>query len=77
MCGFERPGKTEHQAAAVQAQASARPDTDSGWRTASAARKQPPPSAGNNPGGAASGKSKAQSKNEKRRAKKRADGSFE
>ena len=66
MCGFERPGKSEQQAAAVAAQRSARSE-DSGWQTASKERKpaaaqQAQPTAG-------SGKSKAQKKNEKRRAK--------
>jgi hypothetical protein len=77
MCGFERPGKSEQQAAAVAAVASARAGSavpqDSGWQTASQQRRGNQPSAA----GAAeqpTGKSKAQSKNEKRRAKKRGDG---
>jgi len=67
MCGFERPGK------AVELQVTPRggQQEDDGWRPAgsSSARKSAPvPNAV-----AASGKSKAQSKNEKRRAKKRGE----
>ena len=68
MCGFERPGKLEHQAAmAAQSVAS----QEAGWQTASQQRRP----AQANPTGPVvpTGKSKAQSKNEKRRAKKRAD----
>lgn len=70
MCGFERPGKLEQEAAAVAAVHAAAPDA--GWQVAATAKR---PAAGGNPQGsnAASGKSKAQSKNEKRRAKKRGD----
>lgn len=69
MCGFERPGKSEQQAAAVALQRSAAP-ADPGWQTASKERK---PSTAANQQAAAAGKSKAQNKNEKRRAKKRSD----
>ena len=86
MCGFDRPGKVEEQAAAQVAQASHRsntaapqaaapPSEDAGWQTASKARPQPGGASQTAGGGA--GKSKAQAKNEKRRAKKRTDGSFE
>uniref|UniRef100_A0A7S2BY54 RanBP2-type domain-containing protein n=1 Tax=Haptolina brevifila TaxID=156173 RepID=A0A7S2BY54_9EUKA len=75
ICSFDRPGKHEQQEAAKAA--TPRADSDSGWRTASAARKPPPQPASNSNSAAASGKSKAQSKNEKRRAKKRTDGTFE
>jgi len=77
MCGFERPGKAAvadalslgsgRGSAAVAAD-----NNDDGWKSAggSSARK----AATNDPGAlAAAGKSKAQSKNEKRRAKKRGD----
>jgi len=72
MCGFERPGK----AAELQANASAvrgpPVQVDDGWKEAgkggSATKAAPLPGAA-----AAAGKSKAQSKNEKRRAKKRGD----
>ena len=67
MCGFERPGKVEHQAAmAAQSVAS----QDAGWQTASQQRR---PAQANPTGPVVSGKTKAQSKNEKRRAKKRDD----
>ena len=79
MCGFERPGKTEQQAAAKEAATSHRSNAnseDAGWQTASKTRSTSSHAAGQQQGGAA-GKSKAQAKNEKRRAKKRADGSLE
>ena len=77
MCGTERPGKVEAQAVASAAQTSSRAPAaaqaaDAGWQTAS--KQRLPPSSQQNAANAASGKSKAQNKNEKRRAKKRADG---
>lgn len=60
MCGFERTGKQEQQTEASE---------DAGWTVSSSVRKSVPVS--NSVLG--SGKSKAQSKNEKRRAKKRGD----
>ena len=50
---------------------------DQGWQTASKSRSAANAGGGNSQPSNASGKSKAQAKNEKRRAKKRADGSFE
>ena len=78
MCAFQRPGKHEQQAAAITAAASARAPAesdDAGWRPAGRAERKPAASAQQN--AAALGKSKAQAKNEKRRAKKRSDGTFE
>lgn len=68
MCGFERPGKAAEMQSVTPH--SSGPDDD-GWKPAgsSSARKTAPvPTAV-----AATGKSKAQSKNEKRRAKKRGE----
>jgi len=69
MCCYERPGKAEHQAAEA-ARRSASQET--AWQTANQQRRPAQPL--NGPA-MPTGKSKAQSKNEKRRAKKRADGS--
>lgn len=69
MCGFERPGK----AADIQPTPRSAGHEDDGWKPAavsSSARKSAPVP---NSAAAASGKSKAQSKNEKRRSKKRGD----
>lgn len=59
MCGFERAGKQEQQGEAYE---------DGGWHTASSSVRRSVTNLA-----MASGKSKAQSKNEKRRAKKRGD----
>lgn len=68
MCGSERPGgkAAEQPSSSVREQG----ESEEGWRTAlsAAARKATPAS-----GAAVSGKSKAQAKNEKRRAKKRGE----
>jgi len=63
MCGFERVGKDE-------APAQSRSEDD-GWRTATPAVRKSAPVP--NQSNSQPGKSKAQSKNEKRRAKKRGD----
>lgn len=62
MCGFERPG--------VELDAPVRSSEDDGWRVAAASVRKNAPVPSNT---AQTGKSKAQAKNEKRRAKKRGD----
>lgn len=61
MCGFERAGKST---------VPSEPPEDAGWHTASRAPSKSTPAPGSLQ---QTGKSKAQSKNEKRRAKKRGD----
>jgi len=74
MCGFERPGKEERASVRGVDSAANTPrapfaDDDAGWKPAGRVERKAAASAAP----AASGKSKAQAKNEKRRAKKRED----
>ena len=68
MCGFERVGANQGSA---EPPAAATPVADDGWRTASASMRKSAPLP--NGSAAANTKSKAQAKNEKRRAKKRGE----
>ena len=63
MCGFTKPGKPEAKGA-VAPPPRAVAAADDGWQTASKQRGPAPPQTN------AQGKTKAQAKNEKRRAKK-------
>jgi len=73
MCGFERPGKEAGGGAAGTVSAASTPranhEEDGGWKPAGRVERKP--QGGGQPMPSAPGKSKAQAKNEKRRAKKR------